>query len=141
MPRLVNAGADLAAMVVAVLDDLGETEAQRRVEIPAIAVLDDVGRRGPASPSISAIHAAPFAVIAARRSASVTSCVLVHRRGHVAEERQVPGIGRHEVAERRDDRAVRARRFRHELFAGQDAAGIDEALGRPDVMGERVIQE
>ena len=59
-------------MIGAVVDDLREPQAERRVEVPAVAVLDDV-RSASSSPASSSVHAAPLVVIAERSSASVTS--------------------------------------------------------------------
>ena len=78
-------------------------------------------RRGPAASS--SIHAAPFVAIAERMSASVASGLLVDQVGPVAEERQVPAVRADEVAERLEDRAVRARR-RRASCSGVSAAHV-----------------
>ena len=59
----------------------------------------------------------------------------------LAQERQIPAVGRNEVAQRGEDGAIRPRHRRPELLRRQRGARVDQLFGRPDVVGHRVVEE
>ena len=73
MPRLVNAGADLAPVVGAVVDDLGEAERDRRVEVPAAVLFDCPPRRRPLASKPSTRPDVAFALRSSSRVTAVSS--------------------------------------------------------------------
>src|SRR6188472_507820 len=132
---------DLAPVISPVMHGLRETEPQRRVEVPAVAVLDDLfvavhRLREDIRPQLAVTSDDAMELVEARRGLLVEGRLLLDR-----EEREVPHVGGDEVPQRLQDGAELRVRRRCQLLRRQVAKGLDQALRRPDVMVKRIAEQ
>ena len=128
-------------MVGPVVDDLGEAHADRGAEHPPAVALHDLA----VGILLTLDDLGPGGAIGRHRGTDLGEAQLrrlvIGQGRAIGEEREVPAIGLHEVLERLEDRSVGARGSGGELLRRQCGADVDELLGRPGMVGERVVED